>query len=177
MKRLAHKPELLFATNFSWWFRSSGTERAAGFSRAFNSSRSPAEAGSRNKVVARLPPTEVGGKQDSCDATTTAQQENLDHARPRARRHMHEREVSANNKQPGNITRPEACLVSITQSAIDAAGLPRRVRSHKLLDDNAIHRLGRLSASGPRPTARRLLKVFRSGHEGGSVGQAIEGAA
>ncbi len=34
-KRLTHKAEFLFATNFSWWFGSPETWLSAGFSRAF----------------------------------------------------------------------------------------------------------------------------------------------
>ena len=72
MKRPAHKPRMPFATNFSWWFGSLETGLVAGFSRASQESRSPAEAGSRGEVVDRRPPTEVGGKQDSCEVITTS---------------------------------------------------------------------------------------------------------
>ncbi len=75
MKRLIHKRKFSFATNFSWWFGSPGTESTAGFSRASWSTRSPAEARSRNKGVGRPPPTEVGGKQGSCNVIATARQE------------------------------------------------------------------------------------------------------
>ena len=51
------------------------TGLTAGFSRASQSGTSPAEAGSTNKVVGRLPPTKVGGKQDKCDLITTDQRE------------------------------------------------------------------------------------------------------
>ncbi len=75
MKPLTHKPKFLFATNFSWWFGSLGQGRQPASAGLLNSSRSPAEAGSRNKVLGKLPPTEVGGKQDSCDVITTAKRE------------------------------------------------------------------------------------------------------
>ena len=72
MKRLTHKPRIPFATNFSWWFGRPEGGLAAGFSRTSQASRSPAKAGSRDKILATRPPTEVGGKQDSCDALSVA---------------------------------------------------------------------------------------------------------
>jgi hypothetical protein len=90
---------------------------------------------------------------------------------------VRQRDSPADGNRPGSITRAEVDSVSIAQFANQAAGPARRVRSHKLLDDKVIRRLKRASLSGLRPAARRLLTASRSGHEGGPVGQAIEGAA
>ena len=63
MKRRTHRPRFLFATNFSWWLRSLGQNCQPASAGLFNSSRSPAKAGSSNTVLGCRPPTKVGGKQ------------------------------------------------------------------------------------------------------------------
>ena len=55
MKCETHRQTFLFATSFSGWLED------------VQPILEPASAGSRNKVLDRGPPTEVGGKQDSCD--------------------------------------------------------------------------------------------------------------
>ncbi len=75
MKRETHGQMFLFATSFSWWLEDLQIAREPASAGLFNSSRSPAEAGSSDNVVDRLPPTEVGGKQDSCVVITTAKRE------------------------------------------------------------------------------------------------------
>ena len=67
MKCETHRQTFLFATRFSGWLEDVQPILEPASAGLLNSSRSPAEAGLRNKVLDRGPPTEVGGKQDSCD--------------------------------------------------------------------------------------------------------------
>ncbi len=74
MKQPTHTQKIAFATNFCWWFGSppqaDWQPASAGLSGQREARLKPAQ---KIKILTTRPPTEVDGKQGSCDAISKAQ--------------------------------------------------------------------------------------------------------